>query len=786
MRVEVRGGGIVGLTLAHELQTRGHRVTVVDRRPAAGASHAAAGMLAPAAELWPGEEEILRLGLASLARWPALAADLGVELRRTGTLLVGHDAGDRDQVRRQAGLLARHGHPAALLSRREAAAAEPGLGRVAAAAVIAEEASVDPREVCVALRDRLCVVPETPGGPAPEVTVIATGARLPAPYRHLVRGVRGEILRLRVARSADLPTRTLRGWVGGEPVYLVPRRDGGLVVGATSEEHAGAPVVTAGGVLRLLAAARTLWPALDRAELVETTARDRPATPDGLPLVGPSDRPGVVLAAGHHRHGVLLAPLTAVLLAEHLEHPAAPLAEPGLDPRRFPLDGSRSAAPRRAGSTAQAQVRPPADLPTHPPTPPPTHPPVRRSDPTGPDDPLEGPETPTRPVRNPNSTGDGGIMTITINGAPRECPAGLSVADLLRHLDLGPTPRGSRSRWATRWCRGGVADPPDRGRRGGRGRDGGAGRMSAATTPRPHEAASTTGPVVAGRRLASRLLLGTGGLPRLDLLDPVLAAAEPGLVTVSVRRTSSLAEGGLLAALRAHDLPLLPNTAGCLSAAEAVLTAELGREALETDWVKLEVIGDERSLMPDVIELVDAAERLVERGFTVLPYTTDDPVVARRLVDVGCAAVMPLGSPIGSGLGLLNPFAIETVRAAVEVPVVLDAGVGTASDAALAIELGCDAVLAATAITRADDPVLMAAALAAAVRAGDLARRAGRIPRQRAARASSPTAGLVGTGHVGTGHVGTGHVGTGHMGTGQLSTVTGDPMAEVGEHRERG
>ncbi|TYL45767.1 thiazole synthase [Nocardioides sp. BGMRC 2183] len=253
-----------------------------------------------------------------------------------------------------------------------------------------------------------------------------------------------------------------------------------------------------------------------------------------------------------------------------------------------------------------------------------------------------------------------------------------------------------------------------------------------------------TGPVIAGRRLDSRLLLGTGGLPRLDLLEPVLAAAGPGLVTVSIRRTSSAAEGGLLATLGAAGVSLLPNTAGCLSAGEAVLTAELGREALETDWVKLEVIGDERSLLPDVIELVDAAERLVERGFTVLPYTTDDPVVARRLVEVGCAAVMPLGSPIGSGMGVLDPFGIEAVRAAVDVPVVLDAGIGTASDAALAIELGCDAVLAATAITRADDPVTMATALARAVEAGALARSAGRIPRQSVARASSPTAGMVG------------------------------------------
>lgn len=249
---------------------------------------------------------------------------------------------------------------------------------------------------------------------------------------------------------------------------------------------------------------------------------------------------------------------------------------------------------------------------------------------------------------------------------------------------------------------------------------------------------------LAGVDLPSRLWIGTGGLSSIETVAEVVDAAAPGLVTVSIRRTSDTGSGGLLEALRATGVRILPNTAGCLSARDAVLTAQLAREALETDWVKLEVIGDETSLMPDVVELIDAAEALVAHGFTVLPYTTADPVVARRLADVGCAAVMPLGSPIGSGLGIGDPHAIEAVRAAVAVPVVLDAGIGTASDAALAMELGCDAVLAATAITRADHPVRMAAALRAAVEAGELARSAGRIPRRTRARASSPMAGRVG------------------------------------------
>ncbi|MEG9226683.1 thiazole synthase [Aeromicrobium sp. Sec7.5] len=249
--------------------------------------------------------------------------------------------------------------------------------------------------------------------------------------------------------------------------------------------------------------------------------------------------------------------------------------------------------------------------------------------------------------------------------------------------------------------------------------------------------------VIAGQTMSSRLFLGTGGLPQVSLVGPVLAAAEPALVTVSMRRASGSGASGLLEQVRDVGVRVLPNTAGCLSVREAVLTAELGREALETDWVKLEVIGDEVSLLPDAIGLVEAAEQLVRRGFTVLPYTTDDAVIARRLVDAGCAAVMPLGSPIGSGLGVLNPHAIESVCAAVDVPVVLDAGVGTASDAALAMELGCDAVLAATAVTRAESPVMMARALRLAVEAGRLAHQAGRIPRRVVARASSPMTGRI-------------------------------------------
>jgi thiazole synthase len=246
---------------------------------------------------------------------------------------------------------------------------------------------------------------------------------------------------------------------------------------------------------------------------------------------------------------------------------------------------------------------------------------------------------------------------------------------------------------------------------------------------------------IAGTRLSSRLLLGTGGFPSLELLADAIAVSGSELVTVALRRVDPTARGSLIDVLADAGVRLLPNTAGCYTARDAVITARMAREAFATDWVKLEVIGDEDTLLPDAPELLRAAEELLEDGFVVLPYTTDDPVLARRLADLGCAAVMPLGSPIGSGMGIRNPYNIALIREAVDVPVVLDAGIGTASDAALAMELGCDAVMAASAISRARDPVAMARAMRAAVSAGRLAHGAGRIPRRHYATPSTPEQG---------------------------------------------
>ncbi len=271
--------------------------------------------------------------------------------------------------------------------------------------------------------------------------------------------------------------------------------------------------------------------------------------------------------------------------------------------------------------------------------------------------------------------------------------------------------------------------------------------MSDAPSPRvletpPADASGEDVLWIAGRELRSRLLLGTGGFPSLELMADAIDASGSELVTVALRRVDPAARGSLIDVLDRAGVQLLPNTAGCFTARDAVLTAKLAREAFATDWIKLEVIGDEDTLLPDAPELLRAAEELVDDGFVVLPYTTDDPVLARRLADVGCAAVMPLGSPIGSGMGIRNPYNISLIREAVKVPVVLDAGVGTASDATLAMELGCDAVMAASAIARAQDPVRMARAMRAAVQAGRLARASGRIPRRLYATPSTPEEGL--------------------------------------------
>jgi thiazole synthase len=248
---------------------------------------------------------------------------------------------------------------------------------------------------------------------------------------------------------------------------------------------------------------------------------------------------------------------------------------------------------------------------------------------------------------------------------------------------------------------------------------------------------------IAGVRLKSRLFIGTAGYPNQETMRRAIEASGAEIVTMAIRRISLDSYGGSLLEVLGDRYRLLPNTSGCTTTADAILTAELAREALGTDWIKLELIGDRDLLWPDGEALVEAAGQLVQRGFVVLPYCTDDPLLCRRLADIGCAAVMPLGAPIGSGAGLTNPYNLELVCERSPVPVILDAGIGTASDAVRALELGCAAVLLNTAVSKANDPVRMAHAMRCAVEAGAAARSAGRIPVRRFAEASSPRLGLI-------------------------------------------
>ena len=320
-------------------------------------------------------------------------------------------------------------------------------------------------------------------------------------------------------------------------------------------------------------------------------------------------------------------------------------------------------------------------------------------------------------------------MEVVLNGERREVSPGSTLADLVALTGADNEARGlavaldgevvPRSEWV-------ETEPAD------------GARVEVVTAIQGGSAEWELG----GRRWTSRLLVGTGGFRSLGAMEEALQASGSQIATVALRRVDPEAQGSVLEVLERLGLFVLPNTAGCYTARDAVTTAKLAREAFGTEWVKVEVIGDDRTLLPDGPELLRAAEELVADGFTVLPYTSDDPVLAARLEAVGCAAVMPLGAPIGSGAGIRNPYNLSIIVERAGVPVILDAGIGTASDATLAMELGADAVLLASAVSRAADPALMARAMRDAVEAGRSARLAGRIPRRLYAEASTPDEGL--------------------------------------------
>lgn len=657
--VLVVGGGLIGLSIALELRQRGTRVTLVSRDFQQAAGLAAAGMLAPRAEGLTGP--MLELCLRSLAQYPDWVSKLEgltgqpVHYWPCGILAPAFQPTQRSWTGTE---------PAHWLDKTALPQYQPGLSAdVQGGWWFPEEGQVDPRSLLQALRTAVQeagvnllegvtvtafqqrsrriqqVITDAAGTLAADTVVLATGAwaneLVPVP----VFPRKGEMARLRVPLGYP-QEQPLRRVLFGEQIYIVPRQDGRIVLGATSEDVGFTPHNTPAGVRHLMDRAIQLYPDLATFPLEECWWGFRPATPDELPILGWGPCDNLMLATGHYRNGVLLAPITAQLVADAVSGQADPL----LDPFSW----------RRFQSASAVSVLPAT----------------------------------TSPVENP-----------------------LLEPKSMHILEQTP------------------ASP------------------SRAAAPTLQDTPLT----IAGRTFRSRLMTGSGKYDDFEVMRRSIAASSCEIVTVAVRRVQTNAPGheGLAEALDWSTIWMLPNTAGCQTADEAVRVARLGREMAkllgqeDNNFVKLEVIPDTKYLLPDPIGTLQAAEQLVKEGFAVLPYINADPLLAKRLEEVGCVTVMPLGSPIGSGQGIRNTANIQIIIENAQVPVVVDAGIGTPSEAALAMELGADALLINTAIAKAKDPVTMAKAMGMATEAGRLAYLAGRIPVKSYASASSPLTGRI-------------------------------------------
>lgn len=636
------GGGVIGLAIALELKLRGATVTVLNRDSQA-AARAAAGMLAPSAEvLAPGP----MLDLCLKSRW------LYPEWCRKLEELTGCNTGYWP-----CGILAPVCEPvevedstAVWLDREAIQLYQPGLGsKVAGGWWYPEDGQVDNRQLMKALLQaahtlgvdmregvtveafehrggRINRVLTSAGSFEAQTYVLATGAwsnqLLPLP----VHPVKGQMLSVQMPREGhQLP---LQRVLYGQDIYLVPRQDGRLLIGATVEAVGWMPHNTPAGIQSLLNKGIRIFPQLQNWPIEELWWGFRPGTPDELPILGPGHCENLVLAIGHYRNGILLAPATASLIADLiLQHKSDPLLEPFRCDRFFPKPLTNS----------------------------------------------------TMILTSPN----GPIKT--------EDSASRSLAAIDEPL------------------------------------------------------------TIAGRTFRSRLMTGTGKYPSLEQMQQSIDASGCQIVTVAVRRVQTKAPGheGLAQAIDWSKIWMLPNTAGCKTAEEAVRVARLGREMAkllgqeDNNFVKLEVIPDSTYLLPDPIGTLQAAEQLVKEGFAVLPYINADPILAKRLEEAGCATVMPLGSPIGSGQGLKTLANVQIIVEQASIPVVVDAGIGTPSEAAQAMELGADALLINSAIALAKNPPAMARAMGMAAEAGRIAYLAGRIPVKTYASASSPVTGTV-------------------------------------------
>ncbi|MEM9003249.1 MAG: glycine oxidase ThiO [Cyanobacteria bacterium P01_F01_bin.86] len=645
--VLIVGGGVIGLAIALKLRQSALAVTVLSRDFSEAASHVAAGMLAPGAEGIP-SSPLLELCRQSLQIYPDWVRKLET--------LTGQDIGYWPS-----GILSPQLTPPAdmrdcsvgggyWLDTASAIGYQPGLtDTIAGAWWYPEDGQVDNRALAQALRmaaqdagveiregievqgfvqqnRHVQQVQTTAGDFQAGQYVLATGAwsnsLLPIP----VLPLKGQMAAVQVPLGYPYPQPLQRVLFGSEGIYLVPRRDGRIILGATSESVGFTPGITPTGLVHLFHKAVNLFPVIKDFPVQETWWGFRPATPDEAPILGPSSCDNLTLATGHHRNGILLTPITAALVSDYILGKSPSLIE-AFSWERF------------------AQV------------------------------------TPTIPA--------------------------LSATQPMQILERP------------------------------------------ASNTENHK--QDTPLVIAGRKFHSRLMTGTGKYSDFDTMRQAIVASGCEIVTVAVRRVQTNAPGheGLAEALDWERIWMLPNTAGCKTAEEAIRVARLGREMAkllgqeDNNFVKLEVIPDAKYLLPDPIGTLEAAEKLVQEGFAVLPYINADPLLAKRLEEVGCATVMPLGSPIGSGQGIRNMANIQIIIENAQIPVVVDAGIGAPSEAAQAMEMGADALLINTAIAKAQNPIAMGRAMGLATVAGRLAYHAGRIPIQSSASASSPLTGRI-------------------------------------------
>ncbi|MDX2212636.1 MAG: glycine oxidase ThiO [Oculatellaceae cyanobacterium bins.114] len=674
------GGGVIGLAIAVELKLRGANVTILSRDFQQAASHAAAGMLAPQAEsLEPGA--MLDLCIKSRALYPDWVAKLEeISGMSTGYWSCGILAPVYQTTAAQTTALNPTYTPASSaywLNQSAIHLAQPGLGEdVAGGWWFPEDGQIDNRALAQALlataqilgvdvqegvnvtgihqqQGRVLGVRTPSHDWQADHYILATGAwssdLLPVP----VYPKKGQMLAvsLPLSESAGLP---LQRVLYGPDTYIVPRRDGRIVIGATSEAVGFTPHNTMEGIQTLINAAIHLYPTLRHFPIQECWWGFRPATADELPILGNSLCDNLTLAIGHYRNGILLAPVTAQLIADQVwQQHTAPLLKPFSWSRFYHPSAAEPTHPTTASSSAIAPTS-----------------------------------------KSPH--------TVAISTPPMQFQSA-SLMNPVQTLEPQTQP---------------LQDTPL---------------------------------VIAGRSFSSRLMTGTGKYRNFDQMRQSIAASGSQIVTVAVRRVQTNAPGheGLAEALDWSKLWMLPNTAGCQTAEDAIRVARLGREMAkllgqeDNHFVKLEVIPDAKYLLPDPIGTLQAAEQLAKEGFAVLPYINADPLLAKRLEEVGCVTVMPLGSPIGSGQGIKNAANIQIIIENAGVPVVVDAGIGTPSEAAQAMEMGADALLINTAIAQAQHPALMGQAMGMATEAGRMAYLAGRIPVKALASASSPLTGTI-------------------------------------------